>query len=446
MPSFGLGLAHEGRIEPAAGTPTVQVADAAEVARTFSARAIASGQSAVSSPPGASAVGQTRRGLVVKAERSVRVRGLRGGTVYAYAASGSVVQFVGDAIVNAANNGCQGGEGGVDELVTAAGGPTMRLARSALPIVPGTPDRSPGTPSWRCRTGDAVVTVAGGQLSVAHCIHAVGPTYPSPSSVARRTVIDMVLRDAYLASMKRAQEQGVKSLAFSLLSVGILRGACSLEHVVGVGLLAIEEASYAGLEEVYFVGSSTEEVQVLTKLFDAMARGGAAMVRRLGKEADEAAAAAAAAAATAGDAAHGRGSFPPILNTRLVPEQRSSALRIGGIVCIATSWLIITMILLSISFDTLKPTEVGLRKYDDASRVYYDMVWANGRHCVGPNRRFVKYKTQVKFVEWLGLCGVGEECGSAKMGVWSKDMVSIELGVGMYFTIDPKRVVKLFKR
>ena len=159
---------------------------------------------------------------------------------------------------------------------------------------------------------------------------------------------------------------------------------------------------------------------------------------------DEAAAAAAAAAA-ARDAAHDRGSFPPVLNTRLVPEQRCSALRIGGIVCIAT-WLIITVILISVSFDTLKPTEVGLRKYDDASRVYYDMVWANGRHCVGPNRRFVKFKTQVKFVEWLGLCGVGEECVSAKVGVWSKDMVSIELGVAMYFTIDPKRVVKLFKR
>ena len=86
-----------------------------------------------------------------------------------YLASGSCVNFQGDAIVNAANEYCQGG-GGVDGAITAAGGPEMAKARAQLPVVEGTDE-------VRCRTGDAVVTVAGA-LPVMVCIHAVGPIFP----------------------------------------------------------------------------------------------------------------------------------------------------------------------------------------------------------------------------------------------------------------------------
>lgn len=86
-----------------------------------------------------------------------------------YLASGSCVNFQGDAVVNAANEYCQGG-GGVDGAITAAGGPEMAAARAQLPVVEG-------TDGVRCRTGDAVVTVAGA-LPVMVCIHAVGPIFP----------------------------------------------------------------------------------------------------------------------------------------------------------------------------------------------------------------------------------------------------------------------------
>ena len=88
--------------------------------------------------------------------------------------AGSVETFPGDAIVNAANTGCQGG-GGVDGAITAAGGQGLADARRKLPALDGE-DR------WeRCRVGDAVVT-AGGDLAAKWCVHAVGPDYNSESA------------------------------------------------------------------------------------------------------------------------------------------------------------------------------------------------------------------------------------------------------------------------
>mmetsp|Transcript_32401 Transcript_32401/g.85161 ORF Transcript_32401/g.85161 Transcript_32401/m.85161 type:complete len:163 (-) Transcript_32401:409-897(-) len=137
-----------------------------------------------------------------------------------YLASGSCVNFQGDAIVNAANECCQGG-GGVDGAITAAGGPEMAKARAQLPVVEGTDE-------VRCRTGDAVVTVAGA-LPVMVCIHAVGPIFPgahgpdeldtarmngsmneSEYQVARAAGLaqaDATLRSAYTAAMAHAKQE-----------------------------------------------------------------------------------------------------------------------------------------------------------------------------------------------------------------------------------------------
>merc|ERR1719193_167112 len=106
-------------------------------------------------------VDSARLGIKVKA-----VKWVNGGFIVASA--GSVVNFAGNAIVNAANQGCLGG-GGVDGAISSAGGRALYEARSKLPLVDG-------KGAVRCPTGEARLTI-GGNLKANYCIHAVGPNY-----------------------------------------------------------------------------------------------------------------------------------------------------------------------------------------------------------------------------------------------------------------------------
>ena len=180
---------------------------------------------------------------------------------------GSVVHFRGDAVVNAANEGCQGG-GGVDGAITSAGGEALAEARAALPCLEGDAYR-------RCATGGAVVTI-GGDLAAGHCVHAVGPNYdrlPAPASgdgedddeAADFARGDALLGSAYAAAMARAAAVGAKSVAFSLLSAGIFRGARSLDAVLGVAVASIAEAAYPGLERVHLVAFTPQEQKALAR-------------------------------------------------------------------------------------------------------------------------------------------------------------------------------------
>ena len=176
--------------------------------------------------------------------------------------SGSVVGFRGGAVVNAANEGCQGG-GGVDGAITAAGGDALADARAALPAIDADGFR-------RCATGDAVVT-AGGDLAADHCIHAVGPNYgwlergdgeDEEAALARG---DALLAGAYAASMARAAEVGATTVAFSLLSAGIFRGARSLAAVLAIAVAAVARGAYPGLERVHLVAFTPREQKTLAQ-------------------------------------------------------------------------------------------------------------------------------------------------------------------------------------
>eukprot|EP00928_Gymnodinium_smaydae_P049625 TRINITY_DN33325_c0_g1_i1.p1 TRINITY_DN33325_c0_g1~~TRINITY_DN33325_c0_g1_i1.p1 ORF type:complete len:447 (+),score=136.78 TRINITY_DN33325_c0_g1_i1:66-1343(+) len=169
--------------------------------------------------------------------------------------SGSVVNFVGDAIVNAANEGCLGG-GGVDGAITQAGGRALAAAREALPELES---------GVRCRTGDAKLTV-GGDLKASYCIHAVGPNYMFGNSLEES---DAQLRGAYTAAMSCAREQQLATVAFSLISAGIFRGSRSLTEVLSIGVEAIQASAYEGLQEVHLVGFQDREIAELTDICDA---------------------------------------------------------------------------------------------------------------------------------------------------------------------------------
>ena len=170
------------------------------------------------------------------------------------AAQGSVINFTGSAIVNAANEGCISG-GGVDGAVSDKGGDALHSARLALPIV--------RKPSVRCPTGDAKMTI-GGELLCEWCIHAVGPNYNDVADDEG----DLLLYMAYHASMREARKKACRTLAFSLLSAGIFRGRRALHTVIAIGVLAVHAALYEGLSDVFLVGFTHSDCETLTSVID----------------------------------------------------------------------------------------------------------------------------------------------------------------------------------
>eukprot|EP00658_Telonema_sp_P-2_P027523 TRINITY_DN2122_c0_g1_i7.p1 TRINITY_DN2122_c0_g1~~TRINITY_DN2122_c0_g1_i7.p1 ORF type:complete len:441 (-),score=123.18 TRINITY_DN2122_c0_g1_i7:392-1714(-) len=200
----------------------------------------------VAEPAGEPTIGSERLGVLVRG-----VVELANGCKLVLA-QGSIVPFQGDAIVNAANNGGIGG-GGVDGAVCRAGGRALDEARRALSII--APSRFP----QRIATGDAVTTI-GGELAASWAIHAVGPIYGRQFEWDKN---DAELRSAYLKSLEQAIEKECCTVAFSLLSAGIFRGAKPLVKVLQIGCEAISEGALAPLREVYMVGFTPVEVQTL---------------------------------------------------------------------------------------------------------------------------------------------------------------------------------------
>ena len=172
---------------------------------------------------------------------------------------GSVLDAHVGALVNAANEGCQGG-GGVDGAITSAGGDLLAEKREALPCLEGS--------DWRrCATGDAVVTNGGpfGSLRCDAVIHAVGPNYHSlPDGEGDELERgDALLRTAYVSSMARAKEEQCKTIAFSLLSAGIFRGRQSLDTILAISINAVADGAYEGLERVHLVAFTPAEQRKL---------------------------------------------------------------------------------------------------------------------------------------------------------------------------------------
>ena len=180
-----------------------------------------------------------------------------------YAIKGSVVDFKGDVMVNAANEKCTGG-GGIDEAVNISGGELLINAREALPIIE--------KPDIRCPTGDAKTTI-GGNLKTCLCIHAVGPNYNSYNNNDWVNA-DLLLYSAYFNSMKEAYNHGCKNIAFSLLSSSLFRGEGpkdrGLTSVIKIGILAVLDFAniFGNVVDVFFYGFSVEEYDTLVKIFN----------------------------------------------------------------------------------------------------------------------------------------------------------------------------------
>ena len=179
--------------------------------------------------------------------------------------AGSVLEFVGDAIVNAANEGGTGGFG-VDEAVNKAGGYELKQARKVFDGI---------------ETGTAKVTGSFEHSLCQHIIHAVGPVYrlkhgmmaDSAAAAEYLKSKDTLLVDAYHRSLDCAGELKLASVGFSLLSAGVFRGVRSLNEILTIAVRAVAGYDYSqhkSLREVHLVAYTKEEQDELVSAAKAL--------------------------------------------------------------------------------------------------------------------------------------------------------------------------------
>jgi len=140
-----------------------------------------------------------------------------------------------DAVVNAANSSLLGG-GGVDGAIHRAGGPAILEACRTIVRDIG-----------RLEPGLAVITT-GGNLPAKYVIHTVGPVWRDGSRGEPRT-----LASAYRESLRLAEKNGVRTLAFPSISTGAYGYPLREAARVALGTVAAHLEAGSPLEEVRFV-------------------------------------------------------------------------------------------------------------------------------------------------------------------------------------------------
>jgi O-acetyl-ADP-ribose deacetylase (regulator of RNase III) len=132
-----------------------------------------------------------------------------------------------DAIVNAANEALAPG-GGVCGAIHRAAGPELAAACARI---------------GHCPTGEARIT-PGFRLGARYVIHAVGPVWRGGGSGEAT-----LLAGAYRASLRLADEHGLRCIAFPAISTGIY----------GYPLAAATDIAVTTVREVLAAGSTVHE-------------------------------------------------------------------------------------------------------------------------------------------------------------------------------------------
>jgi O-acetyl-ADP-ribose deacetylase (regulator of RNase III) len=157
---------------------------------------------------------------------------------------GDITEQATDGIVNAANSSLLGG-GGVDGAIHRAGGP--EILEECRRIV-GRQGRLP--------TGQAVAT-GGGRLRARRVIHTVGPVWHGGGGGE-----EQLLRSAYRQSLRVAEAEGLRSVAFPSISTGAYRYPIDAAARVALSEVSARLREGSSLDEVRFVLFSPGDLAV----------------------------------------------------------------------------------------------------------------------------------------------------------------------------------------
>ena len=160
-------------------------------------------------------------------------------------AQGDITKQDVDAVVNAANSGLRGG-GGVDGAIHRAAGPALAEACARIRREQG-----------GCPTGQAVITAAGNMLA-RHVIHTVGPVWHGGTHGEPQ-----LLHDCYANSLRLAEEQGLRTVAFPAISCGVY--GYPIEQAARIAFEAVAAHDAASVEEARFVLFSARDYEVYAR-------------------------------------------------------------------------------------------------------------------------------------------------------------------------------------
>ncbi len=161
-----------------------------------------------------------------------------------------ITELAVDAVVNAANTALlSGGTAGVNGAIHLKGGTEIADACKRLRIKLG-----------EVRPGDAVLTT-GGKLKARYVIHAVGPVWQEGDPQQ-----DTLLANAYLSSMKLANEHGLKTIAFPNISTGIYGFPRRQAAQIAIDAIYTGLVRNPDIEKVIIVCHNEENYQIYTSL------------------------------------------------------------------------------------------------------------------------------------------------------------------------------------
>lgn len=161
---------------------------------------------------------------------------------------GDITKLEVDAIVNAANSTLLGG-GGVDGAIHKAGG--KQILEECIAIR----NKQVG-----CQTGEAVITT-GGLLKARFVIHTVGPVWNGGNNDE-----DKLLSSCYVNSLKLAEENNIKTIAFPNISTGVY--GFPKERAAHIAVKTVENylRENESIEKVIFVSFNEENYELYSKL------------------------------------------------------------------------------------------------------------------------------------------------------------------------------------